>query len=148
MEKVLCREAWDMRARRTQRREEEHRGEAQITLSNNLKEMALAATADKDHIQQMSNSAEEMLTIIKKQAEQIEKLVDNNATLTEAISRRSAGKPSPNKQSNSKSENADETAKKKNEKCGICGKHFNTKNCFELEKNKDKRPAHWKSMLE
>ena len=33
-------------------------------------------------------------------------------------------------------------------KKGICGKHFNTNNCFELEKNKDKRPAHWKSMLE
>ena len=38
-------------------REEEHRGEAQLNLSNNLREMALAATADKEHIQQMSTSA-------------------------------------------------------------------------------------------
>ena len=78
--------------------------------------MALVATADKGHIQQMSNSAEEMLTIIKKQAEQIEKLVDNNAKLTEAISKRGAGRPNPNRQNNSKTEDADETSKKKNKK--------------------------------
>ena len=53
-------------AQEIKEREEEHCGETQLTLSNTLKEMALEATADKYHIQQMSKSAKEILTIIKK----------------------------------------------------------------------------------
>ena len=98
-------------------REEGHHGEAQLNILNNLKEMALAATVDEDHIQQMSNSAKEMLTIIKtKQAEHIEKLVDNNVKLTEAISKRGAGRPRPNKPTNTKGEEAEESPNKKKEK--------------------------------
>ena len=129
-------------------REEEHRGEARLNLSNNLREMALAATADKDHIQQMSTSAEEMLAIIKKQAEQIDKLVDNNAKLTDAISKRGAARSRPNKPTTTKAEEAGESTSKKKDKCGICGKHYNTKNCYELEQNKEKRPEHWKSIFD
>ena len=49
----------------TKERKEEHHGEAQLNILHNLREMALAVTADTDHIQQMSNSAKEMLIIIK-----------------------------------------------------------------------------------
>ena len=48
--------------------------------------MVLAATSDKEHIQQMSNSGEDMLEIIKNQSGEIDKLVENNAKLTEAVS--------------------------------------------------------------
>ena len=130
-------------------KEEEHRGEAQLNLSNNLREMALAATADKEHIQQMSSSAEEMLAIIKKQAEHIDKLVENNVKLTAAISKRWAANPRPSRPTTKNAEDAEEaTAKKKKGKCTICGKLRDTVKCFELEKNKDKRDEGWKSIYD
>ena len=109
--------------------------------------MALSVTADKEHIQQMSTSSEEMLAIIKKQSEQIDKLVDNNAKLTEAISKRGAAKHRPTRPTATKAEEVEESPSRKKDKCGICRKHSNTKNCFELEQNKDKRPEHWKSIF-
>ena len=33
-------------------------------------------------------------------------------------------------------------------KCAICGSRHNTKDCWELEVNADKRPDGWKSRLE
>ena len=108
------------------KKEEEHRGEGQLNLSNNLREMALASTTDKEQVQQMTTSAEEMLAIIKKQAEQIDKLIDNNTKLTEAISKRGAARSGPTKPTATKAEEAEESPGKKKDKCGICGKHYDT----------------------
>ena len=88
-----------------------------------------------------------MLNTIKKQAEQIDKLVDTNSKLIDAISKRGFNRLSPNKSNNNKGEEL-ETPSKKNDMCGIFGKHHDTKKCYNLEQNKDKRQPHWKRMLE
>ena len=51
------------------------------TLGNNLRAVAVAGTADKEHIQQMSDSHEEMLAIIKKGQAQTDDLIKQNAAL-------------------------------------------------------------------
>ena len=50
---------------------EEDRGKK--CLANNLREVAVAATADKEHIQQMKMQNYEMLKVVRKQQEQIDK---------------------------------------------------------------------------
>ena len=47
-------------------------------------------------------------------------MIDNNVKLTEAISKRGAGRPRPNKPTNIKGEETEESPNKKKEKCGIC----------------------------
>ena len=72
-------------------------------------------------------------------------MVNNNAKLTEA---RGTGRPRPNKPTNAKGEEAEESPNNKKEKCGICGEHYNTKKCSKLKQNTDNRPDYWKSMFD
>ena len=55
-------------------------------LARNLREVACAATADKEHIQQMSDTADNLLIIVNKQQNQIDKLIKQNGKLTLALS--------------------------------------------------------------
>ena len=59
-------------------------------MTSNLREVARAAIADKDHIQQMSDTVDDLLTIVKKQQNQIDELIKQNGKLTHALS---ANKP-------------------------------------------------------
>ena len=45
-------------------------------LSINLRKMAIAATVDKKHIQQMSNTEDELLAVVKNQQRQIDELIN------------------------------------------------------------------------
>ena len=50
---------------------EEERGEQGV--ANNLHEVAVAATADKEHIQQMTMQNDDLLKVVRKHQEQIDK---------------------------------------------------------------------------
>ena len=50
---------------------EEDRGEQR--LSNNLRKVAVAATADKEHIQEMTTQNDDLLKVVRKQQAQIDK---------------------------------------------------------------------------
>ena len=133
-------------------------------LNQHLRDIAEAATADKEHIQQMSSTTDELLFIVKKQQSQIDKLVETNSTLSASIAKLSAkGNTNSNNNNNSGSNNnrnrnkGNENEKKaeqqaegdgKGHGCAVCGKHKYTKDCFELLSNKDKRPEGWKSIFE
>ena len=52
---------------------EEDRGEQTGCLAYNLREVAVAATADKEHIQQMTTQNDDLLRVVRKQQAQIEK---------------------------------------------------------------------------
>ena len=58
-----------------------------LQLLSNQKEVAEAATADKEHLQAMSDSNNELLDIIKKLTKQNEKLTEQNANLVEALAK-------------------------------------------------------------
>ena len=58
---------------------------SEARMATNLMEVARAATADKEHIQQMSNTADDLLTIVKKQQNQIDELIKQNGELTHAL---------------------------------------------------------------
>ena len=122
-------------------------------LGGHLRDIAEAATADKEHIQQMSSAQDELLFIIKKQQAQIEKLVESNSILTESIAKLSANKNTNRNNRNVKRPDVEKIGKDKNAEakglgCAICGRHKHTKDCFELIGNKDKRPEGWKSIFE
>ena len=51
-------------------------------LSINICKMAVASTADKEHTQQMSNTADELLAVVKNQKSQIYELIKQNGQLT------------------------------------------------------------------
>ena len=52
---------------------EEDRGEQTGRLANNLREVAVAATANKEHIQQMTTQNDDLLKVVRKQQAQIDK---------------------------------------------------------------------------
>ena len=52
---------------------EEDRGKKTGLLANNLQEVAVAATADKEHIQQMTTQNDDLLKAVRKQQAQINK---------------------------------------------------------------------------
>ena len=116
-----------------------------LQLLSNQKEVAEAATADKEHLQAMSDSNNELLDIIKKLTKQNEKFTEQNSSLVEALARAKAirGGGGGGRTTNN---NQDGSAKKP--KCAICGKVHKTENCFELEKNKGQRSENWKSVFE
>ena len=141
--------------------------EAPTQLVNALKEVATAATADKEHIQQMSTANDDLLAIIKRQQQQLDALIEQNGHLTEALS-----KLKPNTRNNNNNNrhinnkrNRDEKdkgakdrdAKDKEEpenkrptgpKCPICGlRSHSMDKCWELESNAADRPEGWVSML-
>ena len=138
-------------------------------MATNLMEVARAATADKEHIQQMSDTADDLLTIVKKQQNQIDELIKQNGQLTSALS---AHKPTTipknrerdrergrkdHRASREKAEVAKEDRRASKERaeppkdssgCAVCGRQHETAKCWELDKNKATRPDWWKSYFE
>jgi len=146
-------------------------------LCDNLREVAIAATADKEHLQQMSTTNEDLLGIVKKQQDQITQLIKQNGELTTALAKNTNGNSNNNNNSNrnnnnrnrnnnnnnnnnnNKSNNNDNNNNNENKTensgaaefgnygCKICGKHKYTKDCLELEQNKGRRREGWKSQF-
>ena len=58
-----------------------------LQLLSSQKEVATAATTDKEHQQAMPDSNNELLEIIKKLNRQNEKLTEQNSTLVEALAK-------------------------------------------------------------
>ena len=115
-------------------------------LCDGLKEVAVAATADKEHIQQMTNTNEDLLAIVKTQQTQTTQLIKQNGELTAALGK----KTPPNKKEKRitfKGAEEAQPTRKKGFGCAICGKHSKTEECLELEKNKGKRKEGWKSIF-
>ena len=54
-------------------RAEEERDDQAGRMSTNLREVAVAATADKEHIQQMTTQNDDLLKVVRKQQAQIDK---------------------------------------------------------------------------
>ena len=138
--------------------------EEKETLEHNLRAVAVAATADKEHIQQMSDAHDEMLTLIKKGQAQTDDLIKQNAALIKqnadlvsALGRRGRGNSQPpGKERRWERMTNDDTPKKrdapadttiKSETCGVCGGPHQIKRCWELKSNKDRRPAQWRTRL-
>ena len=139
---------------------------------NNIREVAIAATADKEHIQQMTSTNEDLLKIVKEQQNQISQLIKQNGELTSAMgtkntttnnnnngnSNSSGSNSNSNNQNNNRNNNRNRNNNKNNERnsgdkktnygCTICGKHSKTEECLELEQNKGKRKENWKSIFD
>ena len=124
---------------------------------SNQKEVAEAATADKEHLQAMDDSNEELMSIIKKLnvqneklADQNTKLVEQNNTLASALAKAKSprgGGGGGGGGRNKNNSNGNDTKPRK--KCAICAKFgHEAKDCYELERNKDKRTDNWKSVFE
>ena len=101
-------------------------------LGEHLRDLTEAATADKEHIQQMSSAQDELLFIVKKQQSQIDKLVESNSILTASIAKLSANKSNNRNTRNTKKPDVekigkDENAEPKGLGCAICGRHKHTK---------------------
>ena len=101
----------------------------------------------------MSGAADDLLIIIKKQQAQLEKLIatnekliETNSVLTASIANLSTKKTNNgNNRNNRNTKKADvekigkdENAAAKGMGCAICGNHSNTKDCFELQANKNR----------
>ena len=142
-------------------------------LVQQLGDIALAATADKEYIQQMSNATDDMLAIIKDQAAQIKELVRQNGLLVGALASgntqvapipaTAAGTsptlslPPVNRNATpsfslaqglanrNKIDGGDTALMNRRGRCVVCSKHWKTATCFELLANKDNRPAGWTS---
>ena len=169
-----------------QMREREQQGEANAAnaevlqhINEQMVGVAAAATADKEHIQQMSDATDSLLKIIEEMQEgmkrkdaQIADLTSQNGKLIDALAALGGGdgggarkaRSDGNRTSNGSVGEAKRAAQlvkgraalakiKAGEEpatkgmCAICNRHPNTSNCFELEKNKDRRPEGWKSMF-
>ena len=145
-------------------------------LVQQLGEIAMAATADKEHIQQMTDATGDMLTVIKEQSAQIKELTRQNGILISKLH-----KPEANAEhaaaaaaaaairaaagangergavtdaakmemlaNKVKIEGGDTALKEKKGRCVVCQRHYKTAICFELECNKANRPQGWKSMF-
>ena len=131
-------------------------------LADNLAEVAIAATADKEHIQQMTANVDEHLQVIKKMQAQLDKLVAQNdklidqcATLTDKVGQQ----PMPNNQRRGDRPSTNRGRGRGGGrptprpfvfiKCLICkGTSHKWTDCWELPNNKDKRPDDWVTVLE
>ena len=131
-----------------------------LQVLSNQKEVTEAATADKEHVQTMSDSNGELLGIIKKLNVKNEKLTEQNlkltkqvTTLTDALtkaksSRGGGGGGGRGSRSGGDGDTSAGTGSNNSKrlKCGICGKNgHESKNCWELDKNSESRPDKWKS---
>ena len=131
-------------------------------MASNLREVARAATADKEHIQQMSDTADDLLTIVKKQQNQIDELIKQNGELTSALSinkqpsiprnrehdrrDRRANREKLETQKDDRRANREKAETPKEEGgCAVCGRQHQTQKCWELDKNKSERPEWWES---
>ena len=162
-------------------------------LSQQLCDIAIAATADKEHIQQMTNCTDDLLAIIKQQQTQITELMRQNGVLiakvgtggTSAASQAAktaataaaqaaakmtssaaaragaatAATPNPRatytpaqkieakatvKKINAGTQAMDNTS----HVCILCGKHYRTARCFEINANAHLRPSSWRSLFD
>ena len=118
-----------------------------LQLLSNQKEVAEAATADKEHLQAMSDSNSELLDIIKKLTKQNEKLTEQNSSLVEALAKAKASRGGGGGRGGGRT-TTDQDGSAGRPKCAICGKPHKTEMCYELEKNKGLRKENWKSMFE
>ena len=116
-------------------------------LCDNLREVAIAATADKEHIQQMTSTNEDLLKIVKEQQKQISQLIKQNGELTLALTKKESNSSNKKEETNNNQrEERSSGENKKNYGCTICGKHRKTSECLELDVNKHKRKEGWKSI--
>ena len=130
-----------------------------------MREVSHDNTTNKEHIQQLSDTADNLLIIVKKQQNQIDKLIKQNGELTLALSvnkpatiprnrdrdcndrrgnRKKADTPKDDRRGNR--EKAD--TPKDNGGCGVCGRQHETQKCWELNKNKGDCPSWRKSVFE
>jgi hypothetical protein len=125
-----------------------------------MKEVAIAATADKEHIQQMSTTADNLVAIIKRQQSTIEAqttqlatLTANVGKLTDALAKLSAPSTAARRRGGRSGDRAP-TGNEREErvekvgphKCAVCAATwYPTEDCWELEKNKDKQREGWTS---
>ena len=136
-------------------------------LRNNLREVALAAANEKEHIQQMGAAHTDLLAVIKKQQEQLANLTEQNGKLLEqngqllaqaankspATPRNNSNRNRNNRQSNNKpkedaTKSDEAAAKPKSGRCAVCPlQSHDTKDCWELEINASKRPNNWVSIF-
>ena len=129
--------------------------EEEELLAQQLGDIALAATADKEHIQQMSNATDDMLAIIKEQSEQIKELVRQNGLLVAALATGNAQVPQVSTDTaaslaagaaaKKKIDGGDIALRDKKGRCVVCNRHFKTAICYELECNKELHPGGWRS---
>ena len=136
------------------------------------KEVALAATADNEHIQQMFNTNDDMLALVKRQqatierqSKQIDDLIEQNGKLTEALSNLKPDQPRKPPRTNPRGGgrgggankrpriekdpkgDADNSDNDEKPECAICSKTHKTEDCYELECNAHKRWKGWKSIF-
>ena len=134
-------------------------------ISANLRHVAIAATADKEHLQQMSNAADDLLSVIKEQQmqlkeaqaqskeqlAQIKKLIEQNGQLATALAKAKGGPsrrtPQPKATIPKAGDGNEELREMPDRICIICGKGHYKNQCYELERNAHKRPAGWVSCL-
>ena len=144
-------------------------------LVQQLGDIALAATADKEHIQQMSNATDDLLAIVKDQSAQIKELVRQNGLLVGALASgntqvapiqdrpagaaaaAAAAASTSNRNvtqglstaqalaNRNKIDGGDTALMNRRGRCVVCSKHWKTATCFELLANKNNRPAGWTS---
>jgi len=115
-------------------------------LCDNLREVAIAATVDKEHLQQMTSTNEDLLKIVKKQQKQISQLIKQNGKLTFALTKKENNSSKKDEANNNQGEDKNNGENKKSYGCTICGKHRKTNECLELDVNKHKRKEGWKSV--
>ena len=117
---------------------------AENPIKESLMAVAEAATADKQHIQQLTDAADDLLAVVKQQSEQINTLITQNGELTAALASKGEAAPKPTPPAKP---NAPTQARGRGGRpiCAICGGIHVTKKCFELECNKANQPATWKT---
>ena len=98
---------------REQKEKEKANGTFTEELCDGLREVAIAATADKEHIQQMTSTNEDLLKIVKTQQEQITQLIKQNGELTTALARKGGNQAREEKSTLEKGNNEADPAKKK-----------------------------------
>ena len=121
--------------------------------NDTLQHIAQAATADKEHIQQMSNAHDDLLSVVKKQQSQIDELVKQNGQLTTLLSKLDIlGKTTATSATVDDKKTIPSNKTKRgggnDRKCKICGDFHLTEFCWELEANKARRPDGWKSRMD
>ena len=127
-------------------------------LMEQLSNLAMAAIYDKEHIQQMSNSNEDLLKVVHRISEQNTELIKQNSALIAklGIGSEPTVPPKPTPKPAPKPPGAATAAapacnpatKKKNFGCGICGRHKHTHECLELERNAEKHKPGWNSIFD
>ena len=127
----------------------------------NLQHVAIAATADKEHLQQMSNAADDLLEVIKEQQKQmkeaqaqskeqlaqIKKLIEQNGQLTAALATAKGGQTKrttqPTATVTKPADGNDGQVTMPPNMCSICGLFHAKSKCWELEVNAKRRPEGW-----